>query len=373
MSDVGGRPIRVVHVLGAIRPSGMERMVQSALPHWSQQNIETCIISLGERTSYSDELRASGAAVSHMRPVRTLGAFVELRRLFRNLRPDVVHVHTESAFALVTYAARLSNRSIPIVRTVHNIFPHAGRAARSRRIQAKIADKFVSIFVAPSRDVALSEQRLGRNPIVVPNWVDQKYSEYSSWPQGLDDPLVVIVGNASVIKNQHVAVVAATHNCMQIAYHGSENDAPSETILSLETASEKGLLRYRGTDEPFESLKNATVFLMPSLREGMSVALLEALAMGVPCVISDVPGQQWARDFSNVVLLPADDQAAWNHQLETLAAVQRAGQQRHNFPFSLHPERGASDYARIYRRAILGASNATSRCNSNRSTDGMRR
>lgn len=54
----------------------------------------------------------------------------------------------------------------------------------------------------------------------------------------------------------------------------------------------------------------ADVLLSSSRSEGFSYAVLEMLDVGKPCVLSDIPGVQWAKEFSNTYFYNPDDKNA---------------------------------------------------------------
>ncbi len=68
---------------------------------------------------------------------------------------------------------------------------------------------------------------------------------------------------------------------------------------------------WLGSYDPSESLREADLFILPSREEGMSIALLEAMALGIPLVASSIPGnRQIVGDFKHGRLSPADDPEA---------------------------------------------------------------
>ena len=61
------------------------------------------------------------------------------------------------------------------------------------------------------------------------------------------------------------------------------------------------------TTDPTETLREADLFVLPSREEGMSIALLEAMALGIPLVASSIPGnRQIVDDFKHGRLSPSD-------------------------------------------------------------------
>ena len=64
--------------------------------------------------------------------------------------------------------------------------------------------------------------------------------------------------------------------------------------------------------DPSDRLRGADLFVLPSREEGMSVALLEAMALGVPLVATSIAGnRRLVQDFKHGRLVPPDDPAPW--------------------------------------------------------------
>jgi glycosyltransferase involved in cell wall biosynthesis len=69
-------------------------------------------------------------------------------------------------------------------------------------------------------------------------------------------------------------------------------------------------------------LRNAHVFVLPSVSEGISNALLEAMCFGLPCLASSVGGNPEVLGHGKYgVLLPPNDVQAWARALEEMAAA----------------------------------------------------
>jgi len=78
-------------------------------------------------------------------------------------------------------------------------------------------------------------------------------------------------------------------------------------------------------ENPYPIMLNATVFVQPSRWEGFSVALVEALSLGVPCVAADSPGaaREVLRDGKVGVLVPPDDPVSLADALVELTRNER--------------------------------------------------
>lgn len=65
--------------------------------------------------------------------------------------------------------------------------------------------------------------------------------------------------------------------------------------------------------EPY--LRASELFALPSHAEGMSVALLEAMALGMPALASDIPGNRELAPIDSLPLIPPGDPAAWSRAI----------------------------------------------------------
>lgn len=344
--------LRVLHVMGALNPSGMERMFVSAARHFSEHQVSSLIIGQGERHPFMNQLEDCGYEVEAIPSIRSFKGARALQTAIRRFSPDVIHVHTESAFLVSVLISRTASR-VPIVRTVHNVFQPRGRAWLSRRVQAILADPLVSKFISPSPDVAANELAFGRHSTVVYNWVADNYVSNSAGVKSseevtTDAKLAVVVGNCSSIKNHEMALRSLVKNGYRVAHHGNETGASAEELSLLNSLESKGRLVSRGSSEPLESLRSAGVYVMPSTHEGMGVALAEAISVGIPCLVSDAPGLEWSKGLNGVqhIGVRQDD---WDEALPFSGYVRQVG---HVLPPDFSASRGAQQYVAIYKSML---------------------
>lgn len=347
--------VRVLHILGPLRPSGMERMLVSAADDFRDEGVSAYVYGLTRGSTFIDELRQAGYEVTLGAPVgRSLRAARTLRRLVAERQIDVIHIHTEGNWLQTVLASRwaVAGRRSVIVRTVHNNFLASGRWLASRRLQALFGDRFVRAIVAPSPDVAESERSVRRECRVIFNWVDDRMFELYSRRQlrqpGARAEHAVIVGNCSDIKRHELALEAIWAAGLRLSHVGDETDASARERDLLDRFEDAGRLVRRGVQPPDDVLVDGDIFCMPSRFEGFGVAFAEALVAGLPCLVSDSPGLHWARDVDGVRLLP-DDVSVWEAALTDTPANSAP-----TIPdgIDLSASRGAHEYATLYREVL---------------------
>jgi glycosyltransferase involved in cell wall biosynthesis len=103
---------------------------------------------------------------------------------------------------------------------------------------------------------------------------------------------------------------------------GIDHNPTSVTQADLDAWDREGVVEYLGeTKDVRPYLAAASVLVLPSYREGTPRSVLEAMAMGRPVVVTDVPGcREAVRDGDNGFLVPAFDPAALAAAIERLVA-----------------------------------------------------
>lgn len=327
------KPIRVAHILNEIRPSGAEVMLRLAASGWRAQGCELIAIATADRVGeFAGDLQNSGFAVEHCPSgVRSGAGLSRLLKTIRRLRPDVVHVHTESNSALLIGAIRLLG--IAVVRTVHNSFPYTG-TLRWRKIFERFIERIGAAFlVSISQSVYENELYRLKNPTTLCwNWFDdsrfrpptplERDDARAQLGLSSQDVAIVSVGNGNDVKNypaiiEALAILRNTKSIRSASDRTSsfspQPSLPPSTLdsgvstplylmvgnehpqrLERSTAERLGLaekVRFCGPQQDVRRyLWGADIFIMPSLYEGFGLSAVEALATGIPTILSDCPG-----------------------------------------------------------------------------------
>ena len=141
-------------------------------------------------------------------------------------------------------------------------------------------------------------------------------------------PRVMFTGRLHPQKNLFLLLDAWTQVVQRIPAHliligeGPDRYAIEQRIAAQGLQNTVHLLG--AVADPGEYLRGADVFVLPSLAEGMSNSLLEAMATALPCLASDIGGNQdLISSGENGLLLPTDQPGAWAEALiEYLAQSQ---------------------------------------------------
>jgi len=259
---------------------------------------------------------------SRPRPLRDLRAITRLRRLLRASGTSVVHAHGLRAGALAAAALASSRRSRPaLVVTVHNAPPPAGgvTGAVYRVLELLVARRADSV-VCVSADLeqrmrATGARRVGHAVVPAPHTAiapqDVSAETRAATRAGLgaepDRAVVLAVGRLVAQKGFGLLLDAATgwrdirpEPLLVIAGEG-----PLAAGLESRAASLGLEVRFTGhrADVP-ALLAAADVFVLPSVWEGQSLVLQEALRAGMPVVATRVGGNQGLTGEDAAILVP---------------------------------------------------------------------
>lgn len=184
--------------------------------------------------------------------------------------------------------------------------------ALAGRITARLAD----VVVAPSRRTAREVERDygARKVVVLPNGVRAVAPRSAPPPV----PTILYAGRLRARKAVVVLVRAFAEVAgrvpqarLVVAGDGEDRESVAAAIDALGLGDRVDLLGRVSRDEVERRLRDATVFCQPSIYEGLPLAILEAMAVGVPVVATSVSGHPDAVvDGVTGWLVPPEDSAA---------------------------------------------------------------
>lgn len=227
-----------------------------------------------------------------------------LFQMLRVGRESIVHVHI--AQALVPEIVWLSRRvrGGKYIAHFHLDVAPSGRfgpifAWYKKRILGHTLRAAARVITFSHEQAIFLEQKYGLAPdaiAIIPNGVSSEFTPSAEREMATDAPLrVLYVGRLSKQKAVHrlVDALARMRQPVEAVLVGDGAERPAiEELLGKHRLSNVRLAGIRRGSELIESYHWADVFVLPSDREGMPLAALEALACGLPIVATDVVGNR---------------------------------------------------------------------------------
>lgn len=321
----GARPLRVVQVIDALNVGGAERLVtRLAQAAADEPGVELAVLTLrpSRTQQMTDELGELGVHVGCVAPRtrRHLADPTLIPRLRRRLRRhDVVQCHLGTANIAGVIAARSARR--PVVSTLHSIDlgpDEAAPGAMRRRAADLVLQHGPDRVVAIGRAVEEAHAHRVRSrpievitnpaPPVQPITEHERRAARHDLGIGADTPVVVAVGRLEPPKGLDVLLSAAellgarTH--VVVAGDGSLRERLAAQIEAAGLDDRVYLLGQ--VSDVRSTLAAGDVFVSSSRREGMPMAILEAMAAGLPVVATDVGDVRATVGTAGTIVPPGD-------------------------------------------------------------------
>lgn len=285
--------IRVAHVAQQLNTGGLEKLLVEFARHADRGRFDLRFVSLAGRGNVADDIAAQGWPVSALEesPGLRPGLVLRLARLFRQWKVDVVHTHNTRSLLYAAPAAWLAR--VPAVFHMRHgqRFGASGRETTAFRLATRLVGRVVCVSEDCARLSAAEGVAPGRL-CVIRNGIDVARFAYAG--PAASGP-AVMVGRLSPEKDvanllRATALLARECPSFRLEIAGDGECLPGLRWL----AGQLGLdsqVRFLGEVRDIPSLlARASLFVLPSLTEGLSLTLLEAMARGLPVVATRVGG-----------------------------------------------------------------------------------
>lgn len=305
--------MRVIHVC-TIGPTARHLLLPQC-EYLRQHGYEVGFVFSPDGTAA--DLRNAGFTVGEVFISRSITpadawSVMALARYFRQVRPDIVHTHTSKGGAVGRLAARLAG--VPhVVHTIHG-FPFIegqkplkyGLFVRAERLLARMTDLLLSQSledVETARKLGI-RARLGF-PFHIGNGVDlrrfnpERFSaaerEMIRKQEGISEgPVIAMIGRMTAEKG-HLDLISALAALRELPWSclliGPDEGLEAEVRRRLLRAGLDSRVRILGQRLDVDRLLAISdIYVLPSYREGVPRSVIEAQAMGLPAVVTNIRG-----------------------------------------------------------------------------------
>ncbi len=296
---------KIMHVTYVMNTGGIESFLMNLFRHYNDENTEFVVVAHDKNSEFYYESELSDLNVRLIK-IHAPGIgyrvrhVLELYKIFRREKPDVVHGHTYFDNANVMIAAKLAGVK---VRVTHS---HTNQPwAKSRRFIYPVFRKILC---------TLSTHRLACSQIagealygttdfkVLPNGIFIDEYCYSNEKRELVRKQLNIPASAKVIGHVGRMVEVKNHKFLLDVLHellktdqnyyllliGTGNLEPQIKAYAKKLKLLPNIIFLGDSDKVPELLNAMDIFTLPSLYEGLCTALIEAQINGLPTIVSDV-------------------------------------------------------------------------------------
>ncbi|MFN4260930.1 MAG: glycosyltransferase [Gemmataceae bacterium] len=354
--------MRIAHVVNSLEVGGAETLVAQLCRLQRQSGHAPAVHCLVQGGPLQERLRRDGIPVFVHGPGRRWQVAWRVYRGFRETRPDVVHCHNVKATINAAPLARLAGvRRVLCTRHSLVLPPQPVKQERLFWLAARCCQRVVAVCEATRRNLRLTSGARPAQIVTLRNGA-------APAPVGMNDNdmpskegfTLLHVARMSPVKDQATLLRAVAL---------ARADVPDLRLWLVGDGPERGNLQCLAQELHLEAcvsfggersdvgnwLARADAFVLCSLSEAMPMSLLEALAAGLPLIVTDVGAMPEVARLSGagLVVPPRDvtalaqaitDLAQRRDQLPALGAAARRCYEDH-----FRPEIMADGYARLYQ------------------------
>lgn len=303
---------KAVHILNSIEFSGAEIMLYHASDIFKRNQIDNTLLTCESRKGrFEEQMLDKGYKVDSVGSGGKIASILKFFRYFKNKKFGIVHIHTEEMYLWKVIALRLTGHR-NIVRTYHNNWTFKGWTRFKRTLHRRMASLMGVKNHAIGTAVQTNErERFYNKTTIINNWInlnpcllaqhdDIRLAKRRELGIPQDAFVMISIGGCSAIKNHNfiINLIAPLQKAgVKITYlHvGTGTDEAAEKVKAAAYPGASIIFTGNRKDIP-ELLITSDIYLMPSLFEGLSIALLEAMYYNGLVIVNDAPG------LSNVVV-----------------------------------------------------------------------
>jgi glycosyltransferase involved in cell wall biosynthesis len=286
--------IRILHLVQDLNVGGVERVIQSIVTSLDTSRFEVKVIALAAGGVIADELANAGISIETMswkncyNPIN----ICRLSRAIRNYRPSIIHMH--GYFAETMGRLAVFGRRFPATIVHHHSVFH-GLTLFNRMLDHFLM-RFTSWQIMISEEIQHTFAKAGyplKKSSVIYNGVDGKVFENRRTNRPPHTAIMVAIlrpvkGHRFLIEAFSEVGRRFSDAHLIIVGDGPLREALQEQAKSLGCEEKVEFLGMR--DDIPALLDRASIAVMSSLREGLSLSIIEAMASGLPVVASRTGG-----------------------------------------------------------------------------------
>lgn len=300
--------LKVMHVTPGLRVGGLPRVIEMLCRTIDRDRFDVSVLCLRARGPIAETLSSLGVAVHCLRDAGAPEgpdylAFTKVARALRHHRVDVLHTHNTEAFIDGVLGGVLAGVRT-MVHTDHGrAFPDRRRYMLAESALSRLTYRVVAVSDAAARDLVRHEWIPADKVVTIPNGIDgAPYATQGDRdgkrrelgiPRGA--PVIGLGARLEKEKGQSYLIQALPplaarfpDLALVLAGDGPDKDDLVRLARNLGVQSHVHFLGVR-SDMP-DLFKAFDVLVLPSVREGLPLIILEAMAAGCPVVATAVGG-----------------------------------------------------------------------------------
>lgn len=315
--------MKIVFVVPDMAGGGTEKVITLLANEYVKQGIAVDIlIFAGNQVAYKLDDRvhivfagkASGGSI-----LIRLQRLAAMRKYFRENRGCYI-------FSFSTFGTGFVVMSTIGIKRYMLVSERTDPRSCNHKLYRNFFYRFADCFYFQTEEAKKSfSQAIQKRAFVLPNPVDTELPDVYI---GERVKKIVSVGRLQPVKNHHMLIQAFGEFCKEYEEYSLHFYGQGELEQELRNLTAQLDIEDKVTFHGFcnnvkEEIKDSSMFVLSSNYEGISNAMVEALAMGIPVIATDCPiggCRMYIRNEDNGILIPTGDVYALQNAMKKLAS-----------------------------------------------------
>ncbi len=329
------RKINVIHLVEELTIGGLEKILTTIVLNLNKEKYNVSVWCLREGGFFANKLVKEGIDVKilHISTSRNPLSIYKLYKLLKSHKFDIIHTHAYSAGTIGRISAFLAGIPV-IISHNHSVYDYYNKYYHFVEwLLSHITDKIICISDVVNRFANKTQRINAKKLITIHNGIDSEYAVSEKRTSGLRKELGIPVDHSVICTIAHMeehkgikyliesaSLLLQSRNDVSFLLVGEGALKEELKILCADLKIEKNVIFAGERSDIPEILSLTDIFVLPSLREGLGLAILEAMACGKPVIATNVGGiPEIVKDgVSGILVSPKDPEVLHSAMNELL-------------------------------------------------------
>lgn len=359
---------KIAFYIGSLHKGGAERVFVNLAEHFLNQDYQILMVTQYRKEDEYELADGIDRVISDITPQEATKSRIvnfcrrvgKLHRIWKQEKPDLV-LSCAGKNNFMTIVTTMFTKTKPVVSVVGEAKEeYPGRLMRA--LANLLFPHAAGVILQTERSRSFFSKRVGETAVILPNSLNPLFLRAPF--QGEREKRIVSVGRLDANKNHEMMIrayakLAAKYPEYTLTIYGDGElrDYLEKLIASLGLS---GRVFLPGVIlNVAEKIEKASLFLLTSYSEGVSNALIEAMALGLPVIATDVPSGgtvELIRHAENGWIIPVGDEAALEEAMDRLLSdtdlAKRLGTQARKLQERFAPERVNGQWQAYFEKCM---------------------
>jgi glycosyltransferase involved in cell wall biosynthesis len=328
------KKIKVIHLVEELTIGGLEKILTSIVLNLDKKKYNVSVWCLREGGFFANKLIKEGFDVKILNILTSRNplSIYKLYKLLKNCKFDIIHTHAYSAGTIGRMSAFLAGIPI-IISHNHSVYDYYNRYYHFVEwLLSLITDRIICISDIVNRFANETQRINAKKLMTIHNGIDSEYTVSEKRTSGLRKELDIPVDHSVICTIAHMeehkgikyflesaSLLLQSRNDISFLLVGEGALKEELKILCADLKIEKNVIFAGERSDIPEILSLTDIFVLPSLREGLPLTILEAMACGKPVIATNVGGvPEVVKDGVSGILVPPKDTEALHSAMNEL-------------------------------------------------------